>query len=148
MKKIFLTNAVAILLVAAFGMLTACSGHFVDPGWAAEANSLLSGGGDDNGGGNSWDDDDTGGGNSWDDDDDDDDGGSRPAKLAGNASYSQALAKVDEIIAYCGDDTSMMYYKEAARSYRLAVTTAGSSGWSIASETLIYSINALIDTLP
>jgi hypothetical protein len=146
MKKIFLTNAAAILLVAAFGMLSACSGHFVDPGWAAEANSLAGSGGI------SLDDNNNIGGGSENDDDDDTDAGSenngKPDRLSSGASYNEAIAKLNEIIAYCGNTYSLAPVKSGAQALRDTITTYGSSGWSSASGTYIYSINKLIDSLP
>jgi hypothetical protein len=81
-------------------------------------------------------------------DDDDDDsgpsGGSKPSKLSSSATYNQAIAKLDEIIAYSGTSSSV---KVSAQQLKTAVSTAGSSYWSSYSAQTILSINTLIDLI-
>jgi hypothetical protein len=110
MKKFFVIGAAAILLLAAFGAVTACSGSFTDPGWH-EAG---------------------GGGGS----------GGKPAKLSSDASYQDALDKLDEIIDY----TSRSDIQNQAENLKSNVELA-SSAWSSAGTGFIVSINALIAML-
>jgi hypothetical protein len=142
MKKFFLTYAAAVLLLAAFGLLAACSGSFVDPGWASETSGGGLSGGD-------WDIDGGGGDNDGGSGGNGNGGGGKPAKLSDSATYNQAVAKLDEIIAYCGDEQALALIKNGADSAKESIKLVGSSGWSPPISTqIIKSINALIDSLP
>ncbi|MDR1318891.1 MAG: hypothetical protein LBJ90_04630 [Treponema sp.] len=120
------------LAAAVLASLAACSGGtFFDPGHLdADAGAL-------------------GGlmGNSDDDWDDDDDSDSKPSKLSDNAGYSQAIAKLDEIIAYCDahpETTNNYYAKLAAESSKAVITL---TLWNSAKEQYITLINSYIDGL-
>ena len=75
-------------------------------------------------------------------------GGSKPSQLSSSASYNEANAKLDEIIAYCeshpgGNNTASMGIAQSMKS-ALAIY---SSNWSFMSSEIIPSINELIDQL-
>jgi hypothetical protein len=134
MKKFFLINAAFILLLAVSGMIAGCSGSFVDPGWAAEMSGFDGGWDVDSSG---LDGDDNGGGT-----------GTKPERLPDNASYNDAIDRLDEIIKYCGDSTSLAVTKGTAEGYRDSLTKVDSSGWNTIKSSQINLINALVDTLP
>ncbi|MDR0553930.1 MAG: hypothetical protein LBG76_03925 [Treponema sp.] len=68
----------------------------------------------------------------------------KPAALSTSASYSEADAKLDEIIKYCGSSSKNANVKTAAEQMK---TSMSSSGWSYSGSTFISSINQLIGTL-
>jgi hypothetical protein len=84
-----------------------------------------------------------------------DDGGSsgggvsKPAALAPDATYDQAVAKLDEIIKYCeahpGTVNNTM--KTSAQNTKTSVTNLGSSGWSVGGAGMITAINSTISNL-
>jgi hypothetical protein len=120
MKQIVVVFRV-FLLMTVFASLAACSGGiFVDPGHGA-------GGGSGNGGGGSV---------------------SKPSKLSNDASYSQAAAKLDEIITYC-DAHPGMTNNTIKSSAQLLKSTISSyqSWWSSMAGSLITEINTYIDAL-
>jgi hypothetical protein len=90
------------------------------------------------------------------DDDDDDDnnssnsGGGKPAQLAADATYQQALDKCDEIIAYCDSHagTTNNTIKSAVQIVKTSITTAGASNWvSTYQASMITALNTYIIAL-
>jgi hypothetical protein len=72
--------------------------------------------------------------------------GTKPAKLPGNATYAEAVAKIGEIIAYCDahPGTTNNEIKEFAQLFPSMVTQ---SDWDYSSQEIIRQINSLIDEL-
>jgi hypothetical protein len=125
----------AALLIAVLASLAACSGSFIDPGHVDGIVSMGGGdfGGDYSGGGGGGGDDEGGGG-----------GGSNISTLSSGASYSQANAKLDEIIAYCNAHPGNDMVKSGAQ----ALKSSMSAGWDLTGSTYyINIINGYIDTL-
>jgi hypothetical protein len=118
-------------------LFAACSGGvFIDPGHGGAAGiggSL----------GNDYD-------NDYDDDDDTGGGGGKPAKLSSSASYAEAIAKLDEIIAYCESHPGPQS-TNAITTAELLKTSWNSaniqSGWSVAQSSAIQNVNAIINLL-
>jgi hypothetical protein len=143
----------AALLVAVLALLAACSGSFIDPGHVDGLVSMGDGdfGGDYSGGDSDWDfdwDDDEKGGEGVDDDDDENEGGggSNISPLSSGASYSQANAKLDEIISYCNTHpgTTNNMIKSQAET---AQSTISSTTWNSMGSMVIPQINNLINAL-
>jgi hypothetical protein len=133
----------AALLIAALASLAACSGVFVDPGHldaGVIGGSGGSGGGDGGSGGGS------GGGGSG-------GSGGKPDPLSNNATYNQAVDKLDEIIAYCNAHPGTINdgVKNNVESLKNALTGANSStiqnSWGSGALTMIININQYIDLL-
>ena len=112
-----------VLLLLAF---VSCEGTFVDPGRPSTFGGGF--GGDFGGFGGDF-----GGG-----------GGNKPAKLSSGASYSEAMAKLDEIIAYSGSSTSI---REQARILKESYGGLSSFWSGSVQSAAIISINALIDQI-
>jgi hypothetical protein len=132
-----------VLLIAVLVSLSACNGGvFYDPGYPGTAG-MGGGFGDDDG--FSWnDDDDNGGGGSS------GGGGGKPTGLDYTASYGDAVAKVDEIIAYCKDNPGPVNdnVKYLAESLKItALKNLSEKSWSGAAKVTIDSINSFIDQL-
>jgi ABC-type glycerol-3-phosphate transport system substrate-binding protein len=111
----------AVLMIAVLASLAACSGGaFSDPGHEASGLTDGSGGGVESGG--------------------------KPEKLSNDASYDEAVAKLDEIIDYCddhpgpGNDSA----KASVEQVRQQLAMMGASAWD---GSLISSINAYISLL-
>jgi hypothetical protein len=127
----------AALLIAVLASLAACSGGtFVDPGHEA------AGGGDNEDGG--WLDN---GGDGGEEGSGSGGGGGKPAKLSSSAGYSQAIAKLDEITAYCNTHPGNDSVKSGVQSMKTSITSVGQTGWSYMASQIISSINSLIDIL-
>jgi hypothetical protein len=146
-----------VLLIAVVTSLAACSGGiFIDPGHESAGGGggndewLDNGDGGDGGGGGSGDGGSGEGGDSGGGNEGGSSGGSKPAALATNASYSQATAKVNEIITYCDahpgtKNDSIKIYAQAVQG---AIDTYQSSGlWSSLGPSAITQINSYIDQL-
>jgi hypothetical protein len=121
MKRLAVVSRAVLALAVLMAFATCEGGAFVDPG---RETSGLTGGGSGGGGG--------GGG-----------GGLKPARLRSNASLEEALAKADEIIAYCYAnpgryqdllEQQLPYLKEAIRE-----------DWDEYSALIIDRINEFID---
>jgi hypothetical protein len=120
--KRFTVVAGTLLAIMALALLAACSGGtFTDPGHESAGLQSGEGGGT---GGNSGGTGGTSGGG----------GGSKPTELGSNASYSNAVDKLDEIIEYCEDhpvgaNTSIksttQLYTSAIVSYKLTWNNSG-----------------------
>jgi hypothetical protein len=112
----------AVLLIAVLASLAACrGGTFNDPGH--EASGFTDSGGS------------TGG---------------KPTRLSSNASYDEALAKCDEIIAYCETHTGQVNdaVKASARQTKGNMSLmGGNSYWSSTKDTWIDTINYYISSL-
>jgi hypothetical protein len=157
--KRFTVISLTVLALAAFASLASCKGGtFSDPGHEAASGG---GGNDiDYGDWGDWDDYDD-----YDDDDKDNNTGtgngtgtgndgknsaSKPALLSNSATYSQALAKLDEIIAYCDShpgmiNNSVKYSVDQLRSPLAAYTN---NTWSPpTSTTAINALNLYIGQL-
>ena len=114
------------------GLFTACTGGtFVDPGhldgMVTSGNTSGFGGSDGGGGGGKK-----------------DGGGAKPTELPASASYNDALAKLDAIIAYSGTTATQ---KTAAEGMKTAITTATSAVWPATKAAQIQAINTLIGQL-
>ena len=113
------------------GLFTACTGGtFVDPGhldgMVTSGNTSGFGGSDGGGGGKK------------------DGGGAKPTELPSSASYTDALAKLDAIIAYSGTTATQ---KTTAEGIKTAITAATSFAWSSTKAAQISAINILIGQL-
>jgi hypothetical protein len=121
MKQLTVVSG-AVLAIIILASLAACSGGtFNDPGH--EASGF------------------TGSGGST---------GSKPARLSSNASYDEALAKCDEIIAYCEAHTGQVNdaVKASARQTKGNMSLmGGNSYWSSTKDTWIDTINYYISSL-
>jgi hypothetical protein len=143
MKQIAVVFRV-FLLTAVLASLAACSGGtFVDPGHEA-AGGIGGSGGDYGDYGDDGDDGDYGSGSSS----GGGGGGSKPAKLSSNASYAQAVAKLDAIISYCNayPGTINNQIKTVAQQAKTEFPTYQSS-WSAIGTQVVSAINVLIDQL-
>jgi hypothetical protein len=70
----------------------------------------------------------------------------KPEKLSNNATHSQAVAKLDAIIAYPGTPAAT---KQQAQELKSAMTTPGfETTWVTTASTYIILINNMIDTIP
>jgi hypothetical protein len=146
MKKFFLMNASSLLLLAAFGSIAGCNDSVIDPGRASEINAGFGGSyGESGGGGYIGETGNTGGSRK------------KPATLSYSAIYEDAVAKLDEIIVYCGSSPPPLLAasKIQAQTYKQILIDAGSSSWTrsgpanITSQAyMINSINTIISTLP
>jgi hypothetical protein len=139
MKQITLVFK-AVLLVAVFVSLAACSGGtFIDPGHGGggtDGGNYSNGNGDGGSGGGS-----SGGGSG---------SVSKPSRLSNNATYAQSVAKVDEIIDYCearpGATNDAM--NMGAQSLKSGLSYPGvQSSWSSMADRQISAINAFIGQL-
>jgi hypothetical protein len=119
----------AALLIAVLASLAVCSGSFIDPG---QVDGIVSMGGGDFGGG--FDGGGGGGGGG---------GVSKPDPLPDNATYEQAIDKLDEIIEYCEDHPGTMndVTKNGAEMLK---PTISSVTWDSMGSTVIPQINSLI----
>jgi hypothetical protein len=139
MKQIAVVSK-AVLLIVVLASLAACSGGtFFDPGHEAGSGS--------NGGyGYDYDDD-----FDWDDDDSNGDGSSisKPVKLSSNATYAQAIDKLDAIIAYCTahPGTTNTGIKSGVQTLKVTISSLQNSWGGTTVKGMIDSINALIDEL-
>jgi len=80
-------------------------------------------------------------------DDDGGGGGVKPDTLDFNASYYEAVAKLDELIAYCNKNPSTINNSVLSQAVALKTSmTALQSSWSSSGMTTINSINSLIET--
>jgi hypothetical protein len=138
-----------ITLSLVLALCAACEGgSFMDPGHvdAGVWDISSSGPGGYNGGDYDYDYDN--------DDDDDDDSGGIPSKLSYSASKSDAIAKLDQIIAYCEANPSgsvsstsgNTYRKSLAESLKTNIQSPAGS-WDSLKTSYINSINGLIDLL-
>jgi hypothetical protein len=73
-------------------------------------------------------------------------GGGKPALLAtdGNVTYEQAIAKLDEILAYSGTPE---HIKGSVEALKVTITTTASN-WSVVQSAHVTSINAVIYGIP
>jgi hypothetical protein len=80
-----------------------------------------------------------------DDGKDDPEGGSKPTTLAQDATYAQAMAKLDEIIAYSGTPTAT---KSAAETLKTTYGTSSyETSWSSYRIAVVTNINSLIASI-
>jgi hypothetical protein len=76
----------------------------------------------------------------------DDGSGGKPALLAGNATADQALAKLDEIIAYSGSTAQIIYSAENLKS---SIELAKDyDEWDTVKTQTISAINLMIRSIP
>jgi hypothetical protein len=114
MKRLAVVSG-AVLAIMVLASLVACKGGtFFDPGH--EASGFTGSGNND----------------------------SKPARLPGNASYDEAMAKLDEIIAYCeahpGPENDAV--KGSLRQTKEMLSMMGEDGWSSpGKDTIIDAIN-------
>jgi hypothetical protein len=76
--------------------------------------------------------------------------GSKPASLSSTASYTQTIAKLDEIIAYCDANpgsTNDWVKLNIQNSLKPSVSLFENGGWDIAKGSYIGPINQIIDDL-
>ncbi|GHV81995.1 hypothetical protein AGMMS49991_05530 [Spirochaetia bacterium] len=78
---------------------------------------------------------------------DDGGGGSKPALLAANATYAQAMAKLDEIIAYSGTPANIKEWAELNKT-DLSSGPQYESGWSTVGASIVAGINGKIADIP
>ena len=71
-------------------------------------------------------------------------GGGKPSKLSGNASYQDAIAKLDEIIAYASNNSAA---RNSAETAKKDLESKGPSQWSFVKGVTIDQINNLINGL-
>jgi hypothetical protein len=128
-QRISALRTSCFLLVVVFALFTACSGgSFYDPG--QNVSGLPGGTAGDGGGGG-------GNGGNY-------DGSSKPAKLSSSASYSQAVAKINQIITYCNAHPGNDDAKEKAQTFTDEVSQ---STYESNRQNYVEAINSLIDDL-
>jgi hypothetical protein len=111
-----------ILFAALAFVCISCTGSYSDPGIGGGSSS----------------------GSSNDDDDEGQENGVKPAHLAISATAAEALAKLNEIIAYSGTPDAA---KTAAQTLRNSWSYF-SPNWSTISISTITAINVFIDQIP
>jgi hypothetical protein len=121
-------------------VFSACTGTFTPPGsGGGSGSSGLEGlggssGGDGDGSGSG-----SGSGDGG--------GSSKPATLGSDASYDDAIAKLNEIITYCNANSGNDTPKSTAENQKTTIETAGRGTWSISKSSFIHGINTLIGQL-
>jgi ABC-type phosphate/phosphonate transport system substrate-binding protein len=75
-----------------------------------------------------------------------DDESTKPGELSADASYDEAVAKLDEIIRYCSEELAVQ--KSAASTYKTTIEAMGSDNWADQKATYISGINNMIASLP
>jgi hypothetical protein len=123
MKKTIKLFALSAVICAVLVSFASCKGDYTDP------NSGMGGSGTETGGSSG--------------------GGGKPAELSQSASYQDALAKCDEIIAYCNSHPTQQNtaVKNGVPAVKSSIELAGSSNWTFARQSTIADINRLINTL-
>jgi hypothetical protein len=128
MKKRIFTAATALVFFAVLLSFSACSGEFTDP----EYEVFLLGGGFDDKDGDDY------------SKDSSKSKSNKPAELSSSATAAEALAKLDEIIAYSDTPDDV---KKAVQIMKAGWSTTYSPYWTTVGGTTIDAINGIIKAL-
>jgi hypothetical protein len=120
MRKFSVILLTAVVVFGAAVFVIACEGgNFIDPGHN-DVYGLGSGGGGDT------------------------DGGGKPAKLSSNATHTEAIAKLEEIISYSETSSGI---KAEAELLKMGLEGMSSQEWNYMRSVHINSINAMIEMI-